>query len=72
MKLLAFLLVSSLSAQVAQKANERYQSPDARKGMVATLTDPSRDARQRPKELVAALGIARLSSIAARIRGPPG
>jgi ubiquinone/menaquinone biosynthesis C-methylase UbiE len=57
MKLLAFLLVSSLSAQVAQKANERYQSPDARKGMVATLTDPSRDARQRPKELVAALGI---------------
>ena len=50
-------MVSSLSAQVAQKANERYQSPDARKGMVATLTDPSRDARQKPKELVAELGI---------------
>ena len=51
------LLCSLLSAQVAQKANERYQSPDARKGMVATLTDPSRDARQKPKELIAELGI---------------
>ena len=51
------LLVVSLSAQVAQKANERYQSPEARKGMIATLTDPSRDARQKPKELIAQLGI---------------
>jgi predicted methyltransferase len=57
MRLLAFLLVSSLSAQVAQKANERYQSPDARKGMVTTLTDPSRDAKQKPRELIAELGI---------------
>jgi ubiquinone/menaquinone biosynthesis C-methylase UbiE len=57
MKLLIFLVVSSLSAQVAQKANERYQSPEARKGMIATLTDSSRDARQKPKELIAELGI---------------
>jgi ubiquinone/menaquinone biosynthesis C-methylase UbiE len=50
-------LALQLAGQVAQKANERYQSPEHRKGMIGTLTDPSRDARQKPRELVAELGI---------------
>ena len=51
------MAVCSVSAQVAEKANEGYKTPEARRGMIATLTDASRDARQRPRELVAALGI---------------
>ena len=46
-----------LFAQVAKKANERYQSKEGREKMVETLGDPTRDARQKPNELVAALGI---------------
>ncbi|HYI95202.1 MAG TPA: methyltransferase domain-containing protein [Bryobacteraceae bacterium] len=49
--------VALASAQVAEKANERYQTPDAREGIARTLTESSRDARQKPRELVAALGI---------------
>lgn len=58
MRLVAILATAwCLSAQVAQKANEGYQTPEARQGMVKTLTDPARDARQKPQQLVAALGI---------------
>ena len=55
--LILFGAAALVSAQVAEKANERYQLPDAREGIARTLTEPSRDARQKPKELVAALGI---------------
>jgi ubiquinone/menaquinone biosynthesis C-methylase UbiE len=58
MKFLILLGAAALvSAQVAEKANERYQTPDAREGIARTLTEPSRDARQKPRELVSALGI---------------
>lgn len=53
----SILIAGCLSAQVAEKANEGYKTPEARRGMIGTLTDPSRDVRQRPRELVAALGL---------------
>ncbi len=57
MKFAVFLLTGCLAAQVAEKANQNYQTPEARQRMIQTLTDPARDARQRPRELIAALGI---------------
>ena len=57
MKFFVFLVAAALPAQVAEKANERYQSPEARQGIAQTLIDSSRDARQKPRELIAALGI---------------
>jgi ubiquinone/menaquinone biosynthesis C-methylase UbiE len=50
-------LCAALSAQVAQKANENYGTLEGRAKMVETLTAHSRDARQRPQELVASLEI---------------
>jgi ubiquinone/menaquinone biosynthesis C-methylase UbiE len=43
--------------QAAVEANKSYQSPDGRKRMVETLTGEHRDARQKPKELIEALGV---------------
>jgi SAM-dependent methyltransferase len=43
--------------QVAKEANDQYQNPEARSHIAASLTEPGRDARQRPKALVEALGI---------------
>jgi ubiquinone/menaquinone biosynthesis C-methylase UbiE len=57
MKILVFLFAALLPAQVAEKANETYRSKDGRAKMIATLGDSSRDARQKPKELVAALDL---------------
>ena len=57
MRLLAICVALPLIAQVAEKANEGYRSPEGRQRMIETLTDASRDARQKPKELVAALEI---------------
>lgn len=56
------LLIGTLAAvcafsQAAAEANKSYQSPDGRQRMVETLTGEHRDARQKPKELIAALGI---------------
>ena len=53
--LLAF--VGTLHAQVAAEANKRYQTPEGRAGIASTLNDPHRDERQKPKDLVAALGL---------------
>jgi ubiquinone/menaquinone biosynthesis C-methylase UbiE len=44
-------------AQVAEKANEGYKTPEGRASVGSTLAAPSRDARQKPKELVAAMGL---------------
>jgi ubiquinone/menaquinone biosynthesis C-methylase UbiE len=57
MKFAVFVLAGCLAAQVAEKANQGYKTPEQRARMIQTLTDPSRDARQRPRELIAALGI---------------
>jgi ubiquinone/menaquinone biosynthesis C-methylase UbiE len=58
MKKWCFILLScTLSAQVAEKANEGYKTPEARAGVGAGLGDPARDARQKPAELIAAMGL---------------
>lgn len=59
MKLLSAALIAASCAfgQVAATANSGYKTAEGRARVAATLTDPGRDARQKPSELVAALGI---------------
>jgi ubiquinone/menaquinone biosynthesis C-methylase UbiE len=56
-----FLLVAALGAiapaQVAEKANEGYKTREQREGMAKTLADPQRDERQKPRELLEAMGL---------------
>jgi ubiquinone/menaquinone biosynthesis C-methylase UbiE len=59
-----------LCAQVAEKANDRYRSPEGRQAIARTLTDSARDARQKPRELIAALGIKPGMSVADLGTGP--
>ena len=60
-QVLGFLLLSlcaaSLAAQVATKANEGYQTPEARESVGKTLSAPDRDEKQKPRELVAAMSL---------------
>jgi ubiquinone/menaquinone biosynthesis C-methylase UbiE len=51
-------LSASAPAQVAEKANEGYKTKEQREGMAKTLGDPHRDERQKPRELVEAMGLA--------------
>ena len=55
----AALLLSAfiLSGQVAKDANERYQTPEGRATIGNGLSSPDRDARQKPRELVAAMAL---------------
>jgi ubiquinone/menaquinone biosynthesis C-methylase UbiE len=46
---------SAVWGQAAREANAGYKTESGRASVAATLIDPSRDARQKPKELVAAL-----------------
>ena len=55
--LLTIVLIGTLGAQVATEANKRYQTPEGRAGIATTLTDPHRDERQKPKDLVATMGL---------------
>jgi predicted methyltransferase len=63
-------LLAPLFGQVAAEANKSYQSEDGRKRMVETLTAEHRDARQKPKELMAALGIQKGMRVADIGTGP--
>ncbi len=51
------LLHSTLQAQVAVEANTGYKTPEARATIAKTLSSDERDSRQRPKELIVALGV---------------
>jgi len=55
--LLAALAASIVAAQVATKANENYQTGTGRAALAKGLGAPDRDQKQRPGELVKALGI---------------
>ena len=46
-------------AQVAKQANSGYQTEDGRKSVAKGLADPNRDEKQKPRELVQAMGLAR-------------
>jgi ubiquinone/menaquinone biosynthesis C-methylase UbiE len=62
--LAAALLASSLYGQVAREANSTYETESDRKSIAAGLADPNRDERQKPRELVEAMGLARGMSVA--------
>jgi ubiquinone/menaquinone biosynthesis C-methylase UbiE len=58
MRIALLLVATLLQAQVAEKANETYRTKEGRSKIAATLANTStRDARQKPKELVAALDL---------------
>lgn len=50
-------LALPLSAQVAQQVNQAYQTPEGRKQVAANLGASERDARQKPGDLVKAMGL---------------
>ena len=64
MKLIIFLMAASAWAQVADSANSGYKTKEGRDKVAATLADPHRDGRQKPKELIAAMKIKPGMSIA--------
>lgn len=51
------LVLSAAFAQVAEKANSGYKTPEARDRVAQTLVAPDRDAKQKPEELVKAMGL---------------
>jgi len=50
-------LAATLAAQVAGPANSGYHTEQQRKSVVTTLADPARDERQKPGELIRAMGL---------------
>jgi ubiquinone/menaquinone biosynthesis C-methylase UbiE len=60
MKLLSLLIVlfSAAFAQVADKANSGYKTPEGREQVAQSLIAPDRDAKQKPEELVKAMVLA--------------
>ena len=59
MKLVALALLTAALAlpQVAAEANKGYQTPEARARVAANLGSHDREARQKPRELIARLGL---------------
>jgi ubiquinone/menaquinone biosynthesis C-methylase UbiE len=49
--------LSTAKAQVAGPANSGYKTPEGRERVAKTLTAPDRDAKQKPEELVRAMGL---------------
>lgn len=58
------LTAAVLFGQTAKQANDRYATPESRSKIAASLTAKDRDARQRPQELVAQLGIRKGMTVA--------
>lgn len=54
---LTMLLAVPAWAQVAQEANRRYQTSEGRGSIAANLGGHDREVRQKPRELIAALGV---------------
>src|SRR5215469_18969620 len=51
------VIACPLSGQVASEANARYQTADGRKAVAAGLEAPDREQRQKPQDLVRAMGL---------------
>jgi ubiquinone/menaquinone biosynthesis C-methylase UbiE len=60
----ALLAASGLQAQVATQANSSVATPEARKALARGLSDPHRDERQKPREMVQAMGLQRGMTVA--------
>lgn len=58
-KLTCLLLLSGAAAlpQAATKANEGYRTKEGRESVARVISDPSRNERQRPHDIVAAMGL---------------
>jgi ubiquinone/menaquinone biosynthesis C-methylase UbiE len=56
--LILIVLLTAAFAQVAEKANSGYKTPEGRETVAKTLTAPDRDAKQKPEELVKAMSLA--------------
>ncbi|HKA02332.1 MAG TPA: methyltransferase domain-containing protein [Candidatus Solibacter sp.] len=54
---LALSAAIALHAQVATQANSGYQSEQQRQNVAKTLADPARDEKQKPGELIRAMGL---------------
>jgi ubiquinone/menaquinone biosynthesis C-methylase UbiE len=52
-----FALAGLLGAQVAQQANSTYQTEEGRKNVAQSLNAPSREATQKPNELIKSMGL---------------
>ncbi len=72
MKFTILLLTAALalSGQVAKDANRAYGTKEGRAALIPTLTNPDRDIRQKPKELVEALGVKPGSTVVDLGTGP--
>src|SRR5260370_36463394 len=55
--ILVCLTLSTVFAQVADKANSGYKTPKGRDCVAQTLIAPDRDARQKPEELVRVMAL---------------
>jgi ubiquinone/menaquinone biosynthesis C-methylase UbiE len=62
--ILGLVLTAGLTAQVAKQANSTYQTEEGRKQVAAGLADPARDEKQKPRELVQAMGLQRGMTVA--------
>jgi ubiquinone/menaquinone biosynthesis C-methylase UbiE len=60
----ALILAWPVAAQVATEANSQYQTPDGRKAVATNLAAPDRDQRQKPGQLVKAMGLMRGMTVA--------
>jgi ubiquinone/menaquinone biosynthesis C-methylase UbiE len=64
------LCAAASPAQLSQKANEGYQTPEDRARVAQSLESKDREERQRPRELLAAIGIKPGQTIADIGSGP--
>ena len=55
--LAGLVLAATLTAQVAGPANSGYQTEQQRKAVANGLADPARDEKQKPGELILAMGL---------------
>jgi len=70
-KNLVLLAAAALAfGQAAQEANRPYQTKEGRAGIAGALDQPSRDAKQKPAELVKSLGIRPGSTVVDLGTGP--
>lgn len=58
------LAAGSASAQVAAQANQSYQTHQGRENVAKVLSDPGREERQKPRDIVDALDLKPGSSVA--------
>jgi ubiquinone/menaquinone biosynthesis C-methylase UbiE len=64
-KLACFILVFTAAfAQVASQANENYQTHEGRESIARTLGDPTREERQKPRDIVEAMDLKPGGSVA--------